>query len=114
MNLLSQLAWSLPTLLVCIVGIIMMQTRALPRKTKTLGSAGLALVVLGAMGGIAFNVYLSAGGMDYSSAGFRFMQTGYSAIMLVLRVASLALLVMAICNKEQVATPDNTVGNPYQ
>lgn len=114
MTMLTQIAWSLPTLLVCIIGIMMMQTRPLSRKTKTLGSAGLALVALGALGGIAFNVYLSAGGMDYSSASFGFIQKVYSAIMLVLRIAPLILLVMAICNKDNAATTTDTVENPYQ
>ena len=113
MNLLSQLAWSAPTLLVCIIGIMVMQTRPLSRKTKTLGSAGLALVALGALGGIVFNAYLSSGSMGYSSPSFGFMQTGYSASMMVLRLASLILLVMAICNKDQTANNAQQIDNPY-
>jgi uncharacterized membrane protein len=113
MNLLSQLAWSVPTLLVCIVGIMIMQARLLPRKTKTFGSAGLALIVLSALSGIVFNAYVSAGGIDYSSTSFGYVQTGYSAIMMVLRVASLILLVMAICSKEQPATTTQKTDNPY-
>ena len=104
MNLLSQLAWSLPTLVVCIIGITVMQTRPLSRKTKTLGSAGLALIVLNALAGMVFNAYVSGGGMDYSSTSFGYMQTAYSAITMLLRLASLTLLVMAICNKEQPAS----------
>lgn len=114
MTMLTQVAWSLPTLLVCIIGIMMMQTRPLPRKTKTLGTAGLALVMLGAIGGVAFNAYLSVGGLDYSSTGFRYVQMGYGALMQILHVVSLILLIMAIFNKDNTATTGNTVENPYQ
>lgn len=114
MNMLRQLVWSLPTLLVCIVGIMMMQTRPLPRKTKTLGTAGLVLVVLGAMGGIVFNTYLSIGSLDYSGAGFRYVQMGYGALMQILHITSLILMVMAIFNKDNTATTGNSVENPYE
>ena len=114
MTFLTQLAWSLPTLLVCIIGIVILQSRALARKAKALAVAGLALVVLGAFGGIAFNLYLSGGGMDYSSVGFRYTQMAYGALMQVLHVASLVLLIMAICNKDKPATTNHTAENPYQ
>jgi uncharacterized membrane protein len=112
-SLLGQLMWTVPTLLVCIIGIVMLRTRATSNKAKNFGSAGLALVALGALVGVAFSSFMSSGGIDYSSSNFRFFQMGYSAIMQILHVVSLVFLVIAICSKEKLPAPDNQTRNPY-
>lgn len=112
-SLLSQLMWTVPTLLVCIIGIVMLQTRALSNKAKNFGSAGLALVALGALAGVAFSSFISSGGIDYSSSNFRFFQMGYSAIMQILHVVSLVFLISAICSKDKALVTENEIQNPY-
>lgn len=112
-SLLSQLMWTVPTLLVCIIGIFMLQTRSLSNKAKNFGTAGLALVALGALAGVAFSSYISSGGIVYSSNNFRFFQMGYSAIMQILHVVSLIFLIIAICSKDKTSTPGNETHNPY-
>lgn len=114
MMLLAQLARIVPTFLVCAIGIFLLQTRALPKKTKAYGVAGLVLVILGALGSAAFSVYLTGGGIEYSSAGFRYVQMGFGAIMQLLHVASLILLIMAIWQRDGTGTQQNSSENPYQ
>jgi len=112
-SLLSQLVWSVPTLLVCIIGVVMLQTRSLSNKAKNFGSAGLALVALGALVGAAFSSFMSGGGIDYLSGNFRFFQMGYSAIMQILHVASLIFLIIAIGSKDKALAPENETSSPY-
>ncbi len=102
-----------PTLLVCLGGIAILQTRVLPNKTKTYGISGLALLLLDALAGVAFSTYLSSGGIDYSGSNFRVLQLGYSAVSQVAYAIALILLVMAICSKEQAVAPKSEVENPY-
>ncbi len=112
-SLLSQLMWSVPTLLVCVIGIVMLRTRSISNKAKNFGSAGLALVALGALAGVAFSSFISNGGIDYSSGNFRFFRMGYSAIMQILHVVSLVFLIIAICRNEKALAPENEKQNPY-
>lgn len=102
-----------PTLLVCLGGIAIMQTRALPKKVKSYGISGLVLLLLDAMAGVAFSTYVSSGGIDYADSHFRVLQLGYSTLSQVLYAVALALLVIAICNKGQTAAPKNEAENPY-
>jgi len=102
-----------PTLLVCIIGIFMLQTRSLSNKAKNFGSAGLALIALGALAGAGFSSFISSGGIAYSSNNFRFFQMGYSAIMQILHVVSLVFLIIAICSKDKMPATGNETHNPY-
>lgn len=102
-----------PTLLVCLGGIAILQTRVLPKKVKSCGIAGLASLLLDAMAGAAFSTYVSSGGIDYADSHFRALQLGYSTLSQVLYAVALALLVIAICNKEQAAAQRNEAENPY-
>jgi hypothetical protein len=112
-TLLSQLMWSAPTLIVCLIGIIMLRTRAISNKAKNFGAAGLALVALGAVAGVAYSGFISSGGISYSSDSFRFFQMGYSAIIQLLHVVSLIFLIIAICSKDKVPAAGNELPNPY-
>ena len=102
-----------PTLLVCMGGIAMMQMRALPKKVKSYGISGLILLLLDAMAGVAFSTYVSSGGIDFADGRFRALQLGYSTLSQVLYAVALALLVIAICNKGQTDAPKNETENPY-
>jgi hypothetical protein len=113
-SLLSQLARIVPTLLVCIIGIMMIQTRPLPKTTKTLATSGLFLTILGALGTVIFSVYLSSGSPDYSSSSFRLMQINYGAISQVLHAVALVLLILAVCKKGQTEPAKSDVKNPYE
>ena len=113
MAFLSSMLRIVPTLLVCIGGIVIMQTRVLPKKTKAFGISGLALLLLNALASVAFSTFLSSGGIDYAGSNFRVLQLGYSAISQVVYAIALILLVMAICNKQQATTPKSEVENPY-
>ena len=112
-SLLSQLMWSVPTLLVCVIGVVMLRTRSLSNKAKNFGSAGLILVALGALAGVAFSSFINNGGIDYSSSNFRFFQMGYSALMQILHVISLAFLIVAMCGKDKAHVAENETQNPY-
>lgn len=112
-SILSQLAWSLPTLVTCIIGIVLLRSRALSQKAKSYGVTGLALTILGSLGGLVFNTFLRTGSIDYASSGFQFMQMGFSAVMQLLHVASLAFLILAICDKSHASDQKSEAGNPY-
>ena len=112
-SFLSNMLRIVPTLLVCIGGIILMQTRILPKKAKTYGIAGLGLLLLDALASVAFSTYLSGGNIEYSGSSFQVLQIRYSAVSQILYALGLALLIMAICKKEQAATPNKESGNPY-
>ena len=112
-SLLGQLMWTVPTLLVCIIGIVILQARPLSKKAKNFGSAGLAFAALGALAGVAFGSFISSGGIDYANGNFRFFQMGYSAMMQILHLASLVFLIIAICNKDKTPTLKNETQNPY-
>ncbi len=114
MIFLSQAIRAVPTLLVCIIGIMVVQTRLLPGKTKNFATAGLALLILGALGSVAFGAYLSSGGVDYASSGFRFMQMIYAGLLQIVHGVALILLILAICSKEQTVAPRSSVQNPYE
>ena len=113
MSFLSNMLRIVPTLLVCIGGIIVMQTRVLPKKAKTYGVAGLGLLLLDALASVAFSTYLSSGDIEYSGSHFQVLQLAYSAVSQVLYALALVLLVMAICKKEQTAAPNKESENPY-
>ncbi len=113
MIFLNQAIRVVPTLLVCIIGIMVVQTRLLPGKTKNFATAGLALLILGALASVAFSAYLSSG-VDYASSGFRFMQMIFFALSQILHGVALILLILAICSKQQVGAPENNLQNPYQ
>ena len=112
-SFLSNMLRIVPTLLVCIGGIILMQTRMLPKKAKTYGIAGLGLLLIDALASVTFSTYLSSGNIEYSSSHFQVLQLGYSAASQVLYALALALLVMAICKKEQAAVPNKESEKPY-
>ena len=113
LSLLSQLMWSVPTLLVCVVGIVILRTRSISNKAKNFGTAGLALVALGSLARAAFNGFMSSSGMDYLSDNFRFFQMSYSTIMQIVHMASLIFLIIAICSNEKARAPEDEKQNPY-
>lgn len=113
-SILSQLAWSLPTMVTCAIGIAMLRSRPLSKKAKSYGVAGLALMILGSFTSLVFNTFLRIGSIDYASSSFHFAQMGFSAVMQLLHVVSLVLLILAICNKEQAADQKIEAKNPYE
>ena len=112
-SFLSQLMWALPTLVVCVIGIVVLRKRSLSNKVKNFGSAGLAFVALGALAGVAYSSFMSSGGVDYLSSNFRFFQMGFTGIMQILHMASLIFLITAICSKDDAPAPENETRNPY-
>jgi uncharacterized membrane protein len=113
-SMLGQLARIVPTLLVCGIGIVVLQTRVLPRKTKALAVLGLLLMIIDQLVSVAFSIYLSRGGVDYSSQNFQLLQMSYGVIAQVIYAVALMLLIIAICNKNPAATTKDTPENPYQ
>jgi len=112
-SFLSNMLRIVPTLLVCVGGIFIMQPRVLPKKAKTYGIAGLGLVLVDALVSVAFNTYLRSGNIEYSGSSFQVLQIGYSAVSQVLYALGLVLLIMAICKKEQTTISSKESGNPY-
>ncbi len=104
---------TLPTLLVCGIGIFILKTRILPGKAQTYGVSGLALLILVALGGVIFSMYVSYGGVDYASPAFHMVQMAYGAVSQVIHAVALILMVMAICGKESIAKSGETK-NPYE
>jgi uncharacterized membrane protein len=113
-SMLGHLARIVPTILVCGIGIIVLQTRVIPRKTKTLAVLGLLLMIIDQLVAVTFSMYLSSGGIDYSSQNFQLLQISYGVIAQVLHAVALVLLIIAICNKDLAATKKETPENPYQ
>lgn len=113
-TLLGYLLRTFPTLLVCIIGIYVLKTRALPKQPQAYGIAGLVLLIAVAVAGVAFSAYLGSGRMDYASAGFRMLQTGYTVISQLLHSAALVLLVMAICSRDRQQAEKSDTANPYE
>ena len=111
--ILGQAVRIVPTLLVCIIGIVMLQKQVPAGKVRTYGISGLLLFVLGSVCGVAFGAYLMMGGADYASSSYRLIQVAYGAFSQVVHAVAIVLLIMAICKKAQVSVEKNETENPY-
>ena len=100
MTLLGQATFLLPTILICIIGITMIQKRLPPGKARKAGVLGFTLLLVGAIANLLFyaliNRFLSS--QDYSGHGYmQMINTVYRLFSMLLHSGGLMLLILAIC-----------------
>jgi len=116
MTLLGQAVFMLPTILICIIGITMIQKRLPTGKARRAGVLGFALLLVGATANLLFyaliNRFLSS--QDYSGHGYmQMINTVYRLLSVLLHSGGLILLIMAICGKDGKADKNSPNENPY-
>jgi lipoprotein signal peptidase len=116
MTLLGQAVFLLPTIVICIIGITMIQKRLPVGKARKAGVLGFTLLLVGAIANLLFyaliNRFLSS--QDYS--GHEHMQlvsTVYRLFSVLLHSGGLVLLIMAICGKDGPSDKQLPSDNPY-
>jgi hypothetical protein len=113
---LGQFAMNLPTIFVCAIGTIMIYLRDMPKYAKTCGIAGLLLISLQGVLGLAFQILVTktmieGGAPDTSRIG---MVYGiYGVISHVFFAITLVLLVIAICSGREKNRHQDPRVNPY-
>lgn len=116
MTLLGQAVFLLPTILICIIGITMIQNRLPVGKARKAGVLGFTLLLVGAIGNLLFyaliNRFLSS--QDYSGHGYiQMINTVYRLLSVLLHSGGLILLIMAICGKDGQSDKQLSSENPY-
>ncbi len=116
MTLLGQTVFLLPTILICIIGISMIQKRLPPGKARKAGVLGFTLLLVGAIANLLFyaliNRFLSS--QDYSAHGaMQMINTVYRMFSMLLHSGGLMLLILAICGKDGKADSQTPNDNPY-
>ena len=116
MTLLGQTVFLLPTILICIIGITMIQKRLPPGKARKAGVLGFTLLLVGAIANLLFyaliNRFLSS--QDYSGHGYmQMINTVYRLFSMLLHSGGLVLLILAICGKDGKADSQTPKDNPY-
>lgn len=116
MTLLGQAVFMLPTILICIIGIAMIQKRLPVGKARKAGVLGFTLLLVGAIANLLFyaliNRFLSS--QDYSGHGtMQMINTVYRLFSMLLHSGGLLLLLMAICGKDGQADKKVPSENPY-
>lgn len=116
MTLLGQAVFLLPTIVICIIGITMIQKRLPVGKARKAGVLGFTLLLVGAIANLLFyaliNRFLSS--QDYS--GHEHMQlvsTVYRLFSVLLHSGGLVLLILAICGKDGPSDKQLPSDNPY-
>ena len=116
MTLLGQMVFLLPTILICIIGITMIQKRLPAGRARKAGVLGFTLLLVGAIGNLLFyaliNRFMSS--QDYS--GHEHMQlvsTVYRLFSVLLHSGGLVLLIMAICGNDGQSSKKLPGENPY-
>lgn len=116
MTLFSQTVFLLPTILICIIGIVMIQKRLPVGKARSAGVFGFSLLLVGAIANLLFyaliNRFLLS--QDYSAHGnMQMISTVYRFFSLLIHSGGLLLLIMAICGKDVQADKKLPSENPY-
>mgnify|MGYP001766209606 CR=1 FL=1 len=116
MTLLGQAMFLLPTILICIVGIAMIQKHLPAGKARKAGVLGLGLLLVGAISNLLFyaliNRFMSS--QDYSGHGhMQLVSTVYRIFSVLLHSGGLVLLIVAICDKAGQSGRKAADENPY-
>lgn len=116
MTLLGQTVFSLPTILICIIGITMIQKRLPVGKARKAGVLGFSLLLVGAIGNLLFyaliNRFLSS--QDYSGHdNMQIVSTVHRLFSVLLHSGGLVLLIIAICGKDGQSDKKLSSENPY-
>jgi heme/copper-type cytochrome/quinol oxidase subunit 3 len=113
---LMQFIYVIPTLLVCAIGILILSMRAMPKKARIAGIAGLAITALLSVIGVAFNVYVQTmyASEGYTSENINAMHIGYSIFSTLGHLLAMTLLIVAICIRDTSTPEKNSVKNPYE
>jgi uncharacterized membrane protein YhaH (DUF805 family) len=113
---LMQFLYVIPTLLVCVIGILVLAMRAMPKKARIAGIVGLSITAFLSVAGVAFSLYVQ----NMHSAEFwtvekmNAMHLSYGIFSSLTHVLALALLIAAVCIRD-TPTPAKSDGkNPYE
>lgn len=115
-TLLAQAVFLLPTLLICMAGIVMIQKRLPDGKARKAGVLGLSLLLAGAVANIVFYALINrfVSSQDYSGHdNMQWVTTGYRLFSTLLHGGGLILLILAICGKDGQADGKTPNENPY-
>jgi uncharacterized BrkB/YihY/UPF0761 family membrane protein len=113
---LVQFLYIIPALLVCLIGVLVLSMRAMPKKARIAGISGLIITMFLSIAGVCFSLYMQHAvvAASYSSESFRFTQIAYGVFATLMHVLALALLIAAICIRD-TPTPVKSDGkNPYE
>jgi hypothetical protein len=117
--IISNLGYSLPIFLVCLIGAIFIKTRPLAKNTKFMGITGLVILMLeSALGFVYRLVMFTPSFIDNSSIGFfsgEWLFRIYSVFSTALYVMGVIFLIIAVCTKTDAgAKASAPAKNPYQ
>lgn len=106
---------SLPIILVCAIGLILVIVRALPKNTRRMAIIGLSLLTMDAFAGAGFRIYIASQAYrdDAYSGLFSIIQTSYGIVTTLLFLAGLIFLIIAICIKDPPAAEKPAEQMPY-
>lgn len=115
-SLIFTAAFLLPTLLICIVGIVMIQKRLAPGKARNAGMLGFSLLLIGAIANLLFYALINrfVSSQDYSGHGnIQMISIAFRVFSLLLHSGGLILLILAICGHDKKAAGPLSNENPY-
>lgn len=115
-TLLHQAVFLLPTLLICIIGIVLIQKRLAPGKARNAGMLGFSLLLVGAVANVLFYALLNRfmSSQDYSGQGnMHMISTAYRIFSLLLHSGGLIFLIVAICGQDKKTGANLPDENPY-
>jgi len=115
-SLLHQAVFLLPTLLICIIGIVLIQKRLAPGKARNAGMLGFSLLLIGAISNVLFYALINrfVSSQDYSGHGnMQMISTAYRFFSLLIHSGGLVLLIVAICGQDKKTDGARSNENPY-
>jgi len=114
-TLLSQMVFLLPTLLICIFGIVMVHKRLPAGKARKAGVLGFSLLLMGAFANLLFYVVINRllSSQDYSGHGNMPMINTLYRFISLLHSGGLIFLIIALCSREPAGAEKIDQQNPY-
>ena len=108
-EILKQILWEVPGLLVVIVGMLFITMRTMSKRTKSAAMVGLLLLLLDGLFGIFFRILpmLGSGPADWVYSIFDF-------ISIICSVGGVVGLIIAVCSIDKADSEKTEADNPYQ
>lgn len=106
----------LPILIACIIGIMVLNAKPLPKKVQTAGVTGLVLVAIGPFVGLLYSLFIQgvlASANNAGSATFNVLQVAYILLAQAIHIAALYFFIVAICYREDAGDEKSEIPNPY-
>jgi len=106
----------LPIIVACVIGIMVLNAKPLPKKVQAAGVTGMVLVALGPVIGLLYSLFMQgflASGSNAGSTVFSLLQAGYILLAQAIHIAALYFFMVAICHRENAADEKSETSNPY-